>query len=79
VIVAHARNVQLIGKSRKKDDRLDAQTLARFGQDRSRVAISGETSQRKGAGRFDRDPGASGTGTSPDGAGEPSPRIGQEL
>jgi transposase len=29
VIVAHARNVRLIGESRKKDDRLDAQTLAR--------------------------------------------------
>src|SRR5450432_678471 len=30
VIVAHARNVRLIGESRKKDDRLDAQTLARL-------------------------------------------------
>src|ERR1700687_4759027 len=30
VIVAHARNVRLIGKSRKKDDRLDARTLARL-------------------------------------------------
>ena len=29
VIVAHARKVRLIGESRKKDDRLDAQTLAR--------------------------------------------------
>ena len=29
VIVAHARNVRLIGESRKKDDRIDAQTLAR--------------------------------------------------
>src|SRR5215468_9168927 len=29
VIVAHARNVRLIGESRQKDDRLDAQTLAR--------------------------------------------------
>jgi transposase len=28
VIVAHARNVRLIGESRCKDDRLDAQTLA---------------------------------------------------
>ena len=28
VIVAHARNVRLIGESRKKDDRLDARTLA---------------------------------------------------
>ena len=30
VIVAHARNVRLIGESRKKDDRLDAQHLARL-------------------------------------------------
>src|SRR5246500_4162139 len=30
VIVGHARNVRLIGESRKKDDRLDAQTLARL-------------------------------------------------
>src|SRR6202166_5270726 len=27
VIVAHARNVRLIGESRKKDDRIDARTL----------------------------------------------------
>ena len=31
VIVANARKVRLIGESRKKDDRLDAQTLARTG------------------------------------------------
>jgi transposase len=30
VIVAHARNVRLIGESRRKDDRLDAKTLARL-------------------------------------------------
>ena len=30
VIVAHARSVRLIGESRKKDDRLDARTLARL-------------------------------------------------
>src|SRR5712675_139181 len=30
VIVAHARNVRLIGESRKKDDRLDAQTPGRL-------------------------------------------------
>jgi len=30
VIVAHARKVRLIGESRKKDDRLDAQTLVRL-------------------------------------------------
>src|ERR1700752_4198437 len=30
VIVAHARNVRLIGESRRKDDRLDARRLARL-------------------------------------------------
>src|SRR6266496_2235042 len=30
VIVTHARNVRRIGESRKKDDRLDAQALARL-------------------------------------------------
>jgi transposase len=30
VIVAHARSVRLIGESRKKDDRIDAETLARL-------------------------------------------------
>jgi hypothetical protein len=29
-MVAHARNVRLIGESRRKDDRLDALTLARL-------------------------------------------------
>jgi transposase len=29
-IVAHARSVRLIGESRRKDDRLDAMTLARL-------------------------------------------------
>ena len=30
VIVAHARNARLIGESQRKDDRLDAQALARL-------------------------------------------------
>lgn len=32
VIVAHAQKVRLIGKSRRKDDRMDARTLARLGR-----------------------------------------------
>jgi IS30 family transposase len=32
VIVAHARNVRLIGESSRKDDQLDARTLARPGR-----------------------------------------------
>jgi len=35
VIVAHARNVRLIGESRRKDDRLDAEKLAWLAKDRS--------------------------------------------
>ena len=37
VIVAHARNVRLIGESRRKDDRLDASTIYR------QVAINGQS------------------------------------
>jgi transposase len=36
VIVANARKVRLIRESRKKDDRLDAQTLARLSATRGR-------------------------------------------
>jgi len=45
VIVAHARNVRLIGDSRKKDDRLDAQTLARLGRIDPRRACAGGCSE----------------------------------
>ena len=51
VIVANARKVRLIGESRKKDDRLDAQTLARLARIDPRVAVSGEASQRTSASR----------------------------
>ena len=34
VIVAHARDVRLIGESRRKDDRIDARTLARLPSNR---------------------------------------------
>jgi len=44
VIVAHARNVRLIGESRRKDDRLDARTLGAIGTDRSPTAGAGEAS-----------------------------------
>jgi hypothetical protein len=43
VIVAHARNVRLIGESRRKDDRLDAQTLTRLA--RIDPQLPGETPQ----------------------------------
>ena len=49
VIVANARKVRLIGESRKKDDRLDAQTLARLARIDPPVAVSREASQRASA------------------------------
>jgi transposase len=56
VIVGHARNVRLIGESRKKDDRLDGRTLARLvridpqllsGEKRARIAMVDETNVTK--------------------------------
>ena len=52
VIVAHARKVRLIGESRQKDDRLDAQTLARLARIDPELRRP-EASQRTGAGRSD--------------------------
>jgi hypothetical protein len=49
------------------------------GQNRPSVAVPGEASQRESASGSDGDPGASGAGASPDGAGEPGTRTGQEL
>ena len=43
VIVAHARSVRLIGESRKKDDRMDAQTLARLARIDPQLLCPGET------------------------------------
>src|SRR5271167_321906 len=53
--------------------------LGAAGQDRSRVAVSGEASEREGAGGPERDPGASWTGAGQNGAGQHGPRTGQEL
>ena len=72
VIVAHARNVRLIGESRRKDDRLDARTLARLARIDPQLLSSGEASQRPGAGRPDGDSSASQPGAGADGAGERS-------
>jgi hypothetical protein len=73
VIVAHARNVRLIGESRRKDDRLADPGAA--GANRSAVAVSGEASQCASSGRADGDTSASQPGTIPDGAGEYSTRA----
>jgi transposase len=47
VIVAHARNVRLIGESSRKDDRLDARTLARNEFRMADHSEVGQTSQSK--------------------------------
>jgi hypothetical protein len=65
VIVAHARNVRLIGESRKKDDRLDARTLARLARIDPQLLCPVRHRSR--------------TGASADGAGEHGARTGQEL
>ena len=50
VIVAHARNVRLIGESRRKDDRIDARTLARPAGREKRQETSGDSSGAKANG-----------------------------
>ena len=79
VIVANARKVRLIGESRKKDDRLDAQTLARLARIDPELLISGEASQCAGTSRSYDDPGTSRAGASADGAGQHGTWTGQEL
>jgi len=69
VIVAQARKVRLIGESRKKEDRLDARTLAAAGTHRSRVAGTDSASQCRGTSGFDHDPGKSQLGAVADGIG----------
>jgi len=78
VIVAHARNVRLIGESRKKDDRLDARTLARLARIDPQL-LCPVRHRGESASGSDRDPSASRTGASADGAGEHGARTGQEL
>ena len=79
VIVAHAQAVRLITKSRRKDDRLDARTLARLATNRSRAAEPGEASQCAGAVASGGDPCASGTGERANCPGECRSRIGEVL
>ena len=79
VIVAHARNVRLIGESRKKDDRLDAQTLARLARIDPQLLCPVKHRSAKAQADLTRDPGASRVGAGTNGAGEHGPRIGQEL
>ncbi len=60
VIVANARQVKLISQSSRKDDRLDAQTLARLARVDPQL-LRHPAPQRRSASALDGDSGASGT------------------
>src|SRR6266481_1686987 len=79
VIVAHAQKVRLITKSRRKDDRLDARTLARLTRIDPELLSPSETSQCAGAAAPDGDPCTSGTGELANRSGECRSRIGEVL
>src|SRR5438445_1583707 len=67
-IVAHARNVRLIGESRRKDESAGCPDPGPVGAHRSAAAVAGETSQRASASRSDGDPGTSRAGARADSA-----------
>jgi len=77
VMVANARKVRLIGESRKKDDRLDAQTLARLARIDPELLYPVKPRSVAGASRSDDDPGSCRTGAGTQRAGEHGPRLGQ--
>ena len=79
VIVAHARNVRLIGESSRKDDRLDARTLARLARIDPQFIEPGSTPQRGSTSPPDGDPGSSRTGQCAHGSGECRTRVGEVL
>ena len=76
VIVANARQVKLISASSRKDDKLDAQMLAR-GAGRSATAPSDPTPERGSAAGSDVDPDSSRAARCTYGPGEYSPRSDQ--
>jgi len=78
VIVANARKVRLIGESRKKDDRLDAQTLARLARIDPELLYPVKHRSAQ-ASRSHDDSGTGRAGARPDGAGQHGSWTGQEL
>ena len=78
VIVGHAQKVRLITKSRRKDDRLDARTLARLARIDPEL-LSPVKHRSAGAVAPDGDPCTSGIGERANRAGECRPRIGEVL
>ena len=79
VIVAHARNVRLIGESRKKDDRLDAQTLARLARIDPQLLCPVKHRSAKAQADLTVIRARAGSGASANGAGQHGPRTGQVL
>jgi hypothetical protein len=79
VIVAHARNVRLIGESRKKDDRLDAQTLARLARIDPQLLCPVKHRSAKAQADLSVIRARAGLVRRKDGAGEHGARVGQEL
>jgi hypothetical protein len=78
-IVVHARSVRLIGESRRKDDRIDARTLARLARIDPTIVVSSEASKRRGPSGPDGDPGASRPGAHTDDGGQRGARSDEVL
>jgi hypothetical protein len=79
VIVAHARNVRLIGDSSRKDDRLDAWTLAPLASINPQLVGAGATPQCRGTNPSDGNPRSSGAGQWSHGIGECGTRVDEIL
>ena len=79
VIVAHAQKVRLIAKSRRKDDRLDARTLARLARIDPELLNPVQHRSAPGPATPGRDPRTSGTGKQSNCFGEYCPRISEVI
>src|SRR3954447_11003489 len=79
VIVANARKVRLIGESRKKDDRLDAQTLARLARIDPELLYPVKHRSAQGASGSDDDSRACRPGASAHRVGQHGSRTGEVL
>src|SRR5437763_5699589 len=79
VIVANARKVRLIGESRKKDDRIDAQTLARLARIDPQLPYPVKHRSVQAQADLMTIRGARWAGADANGPGEHSTRTGQEL
>jgi len=92
VLVAHAQKVQLISKSKRKDDRHDARTLSRLARidpellgpvrhrsAQAQIHLTVIASQCASANPPDGDPGAGRTGECSNGLGERGTRVGEVL